>query len=230
MKNTGKPQPKQIQGQGKPKVQQGQKKQTLQSQPPPVLTVPAPEEKYRRLFDTAQDTGRKQAEEAQHEDELLYRNIFEGVQDAIFVEIPSGKILDVNQRACEMFGYSRQEFLTKSVLELVSSEKNLVPFNPDDPFPVPDHPVETINVRANGEQFPIEISIRLQKQKGETVLIVVGRDITERKHVEEELANVKTTLEAAFEQTPVPMVMVSMPDAMVRIVNSVCRRVTGHYG
>ena len=129
-------------------------------------------------------TERKQAQELLHEDEARYRDIFEGVQDAIFVESPSGKILDINERACEMFGYSREQFLTKTVADLVPSEKSIVPFNLNDASPVPYHPVETVNVRANREQFPIEISIRLQKQKGETVLFVVGRDITGRKQAE----------------------------------------------
>ena len=38
--------------------------------------------------------------------------------------------------------------------------------------------------RANGEIFPIEISGRLQVINGETVLLVVVRDITERKRAE----------------------------------------------
>ncbi len=49
-------------------------------------------------------------------------------------------------------------------------------------------------------------------------------DITERKRTEKELADAKTLLEQTFEQTPVPMVLVSMPDQVVRYVNTACRR------
>jgi len=130
---------------------------------------------------------RKRAEELLHENERRFRDIFEGVEDAIFVETPDGRILDVNQRACEMFGYSREQFLTKTVADLVPSKDNFVEFDPEDPPTLPDYPKETLNIRANGEKFPIELSIRLQKLNGEFVLFVVGRDVTERKRMEEAL-------------------------------------------
>ena len=53
--------------------------------------------------------------------ELRYRTIFNGVQDAILVESLSGEILDVNDPACEMYGYPREAFIGKNVSELVAS-------------------------------------------------------------------------------------------------------------
>ena len=156
-------------------------------------------------------TERKQAEELLRENEARYRNIFEGVKDAIFVETPSGKILDVNQHACEMFGYSRTQFLTKTVADLVPSKENIVLLNLKDSPSLPNHPVETINVRENGEQFPIEISISLQKQKGESVLFVVGRDITERKRAEETLRFLSTRQEA---------ILAAVPDIIMEVDNN----------
>jgi len=47
-------------------------------------------------------------------------------------------------------------------------------------------------------------------------------DITERVKIERELANTKVLLQSAFEQTPVPMVLVSAPDGIFRIVNPAC--------
>jgi PAS domain S-box-containing protein len=129
---------------------------------------------------------RKQAEEALRESEEHYRAIFEGVQDAIFVESLDGKILMVNARACEMFGYSHQEFLTKTVRDLVP-EGNLILAADGENSLLSPEPHETFNRRANGEIFPIEISGRLQVINGEKVLLVVVRDITERKRAEEEL-------------------------------------------
>jgi PAS domain S-box-containing protein len=146
---------------------------------------------------------RKQAEELLRENEARYRSIFEGVEDAIFVETPSGQILDVNQRACEMFGYTRAQFLTKTVADMVPSKKNIIPFDPNGSSTIPIHPVETINVRANGEPFPIELSIRLQKLKGEIVLFVVGRDITERKRIEEELRESEDKFKYIFDNSVV---------------------------
>jgi PAS domain S-box-containing protein len=129
----------------------------------------------------------KQTEQALHESEARYRNIFEGVQDAIFVESPTGEILDVNQRACEMFGYSHAEFLTKTVTDLVPPGSLAIFADNNQPESLPVYPVETHNIRANGEIFPVELTCRLQEISGKTALLVVLRDITERKRAEEAL-------------------------------------------
>lgn len=52
-------------------------------------------------------------------------------------------------------------------------------------------------------------------------------DITAHKRADEELANTKAMLQAAFEQSPVPMVLVSVPDAIIEIVNPACRKFLG---
>ena len=133
-------------------------------------------------------TDRKRVEETLREKEQRYRAIFEGVEDAIFLETTDGQILDVNARACEMYGYSYEQFLNKTVMDLVPKESAIVPIDLEDSRNhYSGHPVETVNVRANGEQFPVEISIRVQKMNDTTVLFVVGRDITERKRAEEAL-------------------------------------------
>ena len=129
-------------------------------------------------------TDRRQAERALRESEQRYRSIFDGVQDAIFVESLDLKILDVNPRACEMFGYSRDEFLAKIVADLVPPSQQIVKFGNGSPGTLSNIPVETVNMRANGEPFPVEISGRLQVINGQEALLVVVRDITERKRAE----------------------------------------------
>jgi len=140
----------------------------------------------------------KQAEEALRESEEHYRTIFEGVQDAIFVESVDGKILMANEQACEMFGYSQAEFLTKSVTDLVPSGHLMLTAGGKD-IPLFAEPRETMNQRANGESFPVEISGRLQEINGETVLLVVVRDITERKQAEEALHKSEALYRRAIE-------------------------------
>jgi PAS domain S-box-containing protein len=137
------------------------------------------------VMNTRDVTERKQHEQALRESEVRYRAIFDGVRDAIFVETLSGQILDVNARACEMFGYSREEFLNKQVTDLVPPGHPVI--MPNDPAGQEflNRSVETVNLRANGQPFPVEINGRLQTINGETCLLVVVRDITERKRAEE---------------------------------------------
>ena len=140
-------------------------------------------------------TEQKRMEQTLRASESRYRGIFEGVQDAILVESLVGDILDVNERACEMFGYSREEMLRKTVDDLVpEGHLAIIPNSLVTPV-VPENLVETVNVRSNGEFFPVEITVRLQEIGDEMVMLVVVRDITERKQVEKELEKSKLELE-----------------------------------
>lgn len=130
--------------------------------------------------------------------ETRYRDIFEGVQDAILVESPDGEILDVNERACQIFGYTREDFLGKHVNELVPPEIDPVLISEIGVENLPDHPFETVNIRANGEEFPVEFTGRSHKFGDEEVLLVVLRDITDRKKAEKKLERDKQQFEALY--------------------------------
>jgi PAS domain S-box-containing protein len=140
-------------------------------------------------------TGRKRMEEILQHSESRYRGIFEGVEDAILVESLKGEILDVNSRACEMFGWEREQMLRMTVNDLVPEGHLAIIPGKLDEFTVPDKPIETTNVRASGEYFPVEITVRLQMIGVEPVMLVVVRDITDRKRVERALEQSKLELE-----------------------------------
>jgi PAS domain S-box-containing protein len=101
----------------------------------------------------------------------------------------------VNTRACEMFGWEREQMLEMNVDDLVPEGHLAIVPDTMEEFSVPDKPIETVNVRANGEQFPVEITVRLQMIGIEPVMLVVVRDITDRKRVEKALEQSKLELE-----------------------------------
>jgi PAS domain S-box-containing protein len=123
-------------------------------------------------------TERKQIERALTDSEAGYRGIFEGVQDAILVESLDGEILDVNQRACELYGYTRDEFLQKRIRDLVAPGAIAIIPHEDVEPELGLKPVESVNLRSDGESFPVEITTRLQDISGEQVMLVVVRDMT----------------------------------------------------
>jgi PAS domain S-box-containing protein len=124
-------------------------------------------------------TERKRIERALADSEAGYRGIFEGVQDAILVESLEGEILDVNQRACELYGYSRVELLEKTVRDLVAPGAVALIPHEDGEAELGVKPVESVNLRSNGESFPVEITARLQEISGKQVMLVVVRDMTD---------------------------------------------------
>ncbi|MFQ5944464.1 MAG: PAS domain S-box protein [Anaerolineales bacterium] len=140
-------------------------------------------------------TEMRRVEQSLRRSEESFRSIFEGVHEAIFVESLAGEILDVNHRACEMFGWSKQELLTKTVGDLVPTGQLAIVPGDSPAAEIPDRPVETINLRANGEHFPVEITTRLQTIGDEEIILVVVRDISERKQAAEALESAKSELE-----------------------------------
>lgn len=139
----------------------------------------------RELREAGQRKARRKAEEALRQSEERYRGVFEGVLDAILVESRTGEILDANQPACEMYGRSRDELRSMRVADLVAAGHPVIGIS-DEPDPeLPGRPFETINLRASGEPFAVEITSQLQTLGSEQVLLVVVRDISERKRVEE---------------------------------------------
>jgi len=129
--------------------------------------------------------------------EVPYRELFEAAHDAIFIETPAGAIVDANPAACQMLGYSREELRRMSVRDLLPSElapqveeilaqeilDNGISFDGE-------------NVRKDGSRLALEVRIRaFTTKQGERLLAVIGRDLSERRQVEQQAAAV-----AAFEQ------------------------------
>ena len=60
-------------------------------------------------------TEHKRAEEALRESEAKYRTLFEECKDAIVINTPEGKVVDVNQAFLHLFGYARDEVMKMNV-------------------------------------------------------------------------------------------------------------------
>ncbi|MBT3189848.1 MAG: response regulator [Anaerolineae bacterium] len=155
--------------------------------------------------------------------EARFRGIFNGVNDAIFVETISGKVLDVNKRACEMFGWTHAEFITKTVLDMVPPENQALIPDEQSEENISNEAFETVNIRANGERFPVAITGRIQKIGKEKRLLVVVRDITEQKKAEEKLHK----LSLATSQSPAAIVITDLNGA-IEYSNPAFSKITGY--
>jgi PAS domain S-box-containing protein len=155
--------------------------------------------------------------------EERYRVIFEGVHDAIFVETCDGKILNCNSRACEMFGFQRDQLVNMNVIDLVPTEQTDVIRESLSQPELPTTPLLTQNKRANGELFPVEITFRKQVINDQDVILAVVRDISERKRAEEAMRISEARYQAIVEDQT-EFINRYTPDGMITFVNAAYAR------
>ncbi|MBN1231716.1 MAG: response regulator [Anaerolineales bacterium] len=130
--------------------------------------------------------------------DIRYRAIFNGVEDAIIVlSLEDGKVMDVNKKACEIFGYKREKFLEKTLKDYVSEEyleKGRKVISGELPS---NRAYECINIKADGTRFPVSTTMSINTVAGESRILSVVRDITEQKAIETELIRARSEAEAA---------------------------------
>jgi PAS domain S-box-containing protein len=137
-------------------------------------------------------TERKRVEEALRDSEGRYRLLFNGITDAVYVHEVSvetpGKFFAVNDSACRMLGYTRDEFLQMEVKDIdVREQAEKLPFVHEKLFRDGYALFEGCHVAKDGRRIPVEINIQLFELHGKLMVLAVARDITERRQAEEEL-------------------------------------------
>jgi|GEM_PF-1726955 len=138
---------------------------------------------------------RKKAQQKLEETARKYQTLVNLSFDAIFEETTDGRILDCNESACKMFGYSREELIGRHIHGLVSGEfAETLPDEILEEWTTGNKAPERVNKKKDGTLFPTEINTRLIEVEGEKRLIAYVRDISERKKKNEALIRSQKSL------------------------------------
>jgi PAS domain S-box-containing protein len=115
-----------------------------------------------------------------------YRQIFDNAHDAIIIFEPGEeKVLNVNRRACEVYGFSREEFLGQSLIDLaVNPERGRRQIAETLKKGV-YHNFETRQRRKDGNEMLLEINASAIDYDGRPAILSVNRDVTLRRKAEE---------------------------------------------
>jgi len=140
----------------------------------------------------AAELERQRAEETLRQSEASYRAIFEASEDAVFIhDWDTGRVIDVNRRACEIYGYSYEEMKRISVSDVSSGE---YPYTAAEARKRLEearagHPVRIEWHRRNkdGTLHWDEVVLRPAVIAGERRMLAFTREITERKQAEQAL-------------------------------------------
>jgi two-component system, NtrC family, sensor kinase len=131
-------------------------------------------------------TEGKQVEEELRQKEAQYRSIFEAVSDGILIDdLETGRIVEANPTACRMHGYSYEELVGKSTLEIVHPDfQHLFPQFLETIQAGVQFECCAVGVRQDGTTFDLDVKGSLCTFKGKPHALAVVRDISDRKKAE----------------------------------------------
>jgi diguanylate cyclase (GGDEF)-like protein/PAS domain S-box-containing protein len=136
---------------------------------------------------------RKLVEAELRASEQRFRAIFDSVNDAISIhDLATGEILFVNQRLCDFTGYTREEARMINIATLSSGEP---PYTAKEALKwlkeAADGSPQLIQWHVKDKQghlFWVEVNMRRASIDGQERMVLVARNISERKNMEERLA------------------------------------------
>jgi len=132
--------------------------------------------------------ARARAEAALRQSERDYRGLFENAHDAIIIFDPEQEqVLEVNPRACEIYGFSRDEFLGLS-LERISQDIDRGKDHIRSTLQgSPLHQFETTQYRKDGTPIRLEINASEVEYRGRPAILSLNRDVTQKTLLEAKL-------------------------------------------
>jgi PAS domain S-box-containing protein len=131
-------------------------------------------------------------------DDQRYQVLFDQASDAIFIHAIGGQFLEVNETACELLGYSREQLLKMRLrdIALPEHEERIVRWV-EQLERQGLRTVETACRTSAGNFVPVEISARIIQFEGARAVLSTARDITGRYRVEPRLRERTHSLEMA---------------------------------
>ena len=128
--------------------------------------------------------------ESLQDSELRYRSLLEGASDALVIANLEGYLVQVNQKALELFGYSQEEILglhlsqlhpTQVLGETLNTFRLII-------SQTQAKCSDTLIITKSGNAIPVDITASLVPLRGESLVMEIFRDISERKLAEQETA------------------------------------------
>ena len=161
------------------------------------------------------------------ESEGKYRVLIEASSDGVISIDEDGKIIFADKTAQEMFGYKEEELIGKHVSILMPPEyiekhekafKNFL----NKPRKL-RRIIEVEGLKKNGERFPVEFSISAYKKDDSYTFIAIGRDVSERKKMEEKLRESEEKYRLIFEEIPDGILVFDANGNIIDANQIVCR-------
>ncbi len=154
-------------------------------------------------------TERKQAEEELRQSEARKSAVFESALDCIITIDQQGRIREFNPAAEATFHYRRSEVLGKEMAELIippalreQHRRGLAKYLATGEGPILGRQIELAGMRADGSEFPVELTVSRIISDGPPVFMAFLRDITGRKQAVQAIREAEERYRTLLEQLP----------------------------
>jgi PAS domain S-box-containing protein/putative nucleotidyltransferase with HDIG domain len=190
-----------------------------------MLRLRAAEEALRRERDHLEEAVRERTQELR-DAEYRYRTLFHTASDPIFISDLDGRLLEVNEEAGRLLGYTRDELLRLTVSDLITPKYAAKRPELLKQLQATDHLLfETELVTRDRRIIPAETSSRLMDLQGRPAVLSITRDITERKAAEEAQALNTVRIQALLDlhllvEAPQAQILDFILDAVIRTMQS----------
>lgn len=148
------------------------------------------------LMITVLQSERELSERALGASEVKLRAVIEGALDAIVTMDEHGCLVEFNPAAERIFGYTRNQVLGRPLADVMISpalraahHQGFQRYMKTGEKHIFDRRMELTAMRADGTEFPVELTITSIEDKKLPLVTGFLRDITERKRAEEEIRN-----------------------------------------
>jgi PAS domain S-box-containing protein len=149
------------------------------------------------------------------------REIIELSPDAFFLADLDARFTDVNQAACRLLGYDRDELIGKTIFDIIPVEDapRLKAVQAELVVPGQVNTAEWTLRRKDGTFVPVEVSSNILPYGRWQVFV---RDISERKRIERALHESEERFRLTVDEAPIGMALVALDGRFVRVNRALC--------
>ena len=149
------------------------------------------------------------------------RDVIELAPDAFFQADLNARLTDVNQAACRLLGYDRDELVGKTIVDIIPPEDvpKLVATRDYLRSPGTAEVGEWTLLRRDGTPVPVEVSANILTDGRWQAFV---RDITARKGIERALQESEEAFRLTIDQAPIGIALVALDGRFVRVNRAFC--------
>ena len=166
-------------------------------------------------------TEQLEIEERVRSNEEKFRTLFDHAGDGIYIADMKGSIIDANSKALDRLGFTHDELIGKGFAEFIAPKDIPQVVEGLKQLWAEGSTFRELNgLSKQGELIPAEINARTINISGRKAILIISRDITERKEAERALRNEKERLDVTLNNISEGVIVTDMEGKVVLANNS----------